>query len=211
MDFGMFDQTKKSSHVHNISKFMSLKNDAVVRTMSMLEFDMCFHLEYSPEIQSYTSQPNGFYYEFNNRKCRYTPDFNIVNSNGDETFIEVKHSSKIYDPDFRRRFASKQQFSLEQLNKKLILITEKQIRINPILNNLKLLHRYSGLQTISDIQYAILDVVRDSEKIRLHDISMVLGITESEALSGTLSWLSQGKIQADLKSGEISLETHVWC
>ena len=36
-------------------------------------------------------------------------DFNIVNSNGDERLIEVKHSSKIYAPDLRQRFASKQQ------------------------------------------------------------------------------------------------------
>ncbi|MBF4436914.1 endonuclease, partial [Vibrio anguillarum] len=55
----MFDQTKKSSHVHNICKFMSLKNDAVVRTLSILEFDFCFHLEYNPNIKSFTSQPFG--------------------------------------------------------------------------------------------------------------------------------------------------------
>ncbi len=211
MGFGMFDQTKKSSHVHNISKFMSLKNDAVVRTMSTLELDMCFHLEYSPDIEKFTSQPNGFYYGFNDRQCRYTPDFNIVNHDGVETFIEVKHSSKIHNPDFRSRFAVKQQFSLEHFNKKLILITEKQIRINPILNNLKLLHRYSGLQTVSDIQYEILKIVQKSQKIQLHDISRLLGISEVDTLSGTLTWLSLGKLNTDLKSADISLDTHVWC
>jgi hypothetical protein len=35
----MYDQTKKASYVHNIRKFMSLKNDSVLRTMSVLEFD----------------------------------------------------------------------------------------------------------------------------------------------------------------------------
>lgn len=190
---------------------MSLKNNAVVRTMSILELDMCFHLEYSPDIENFTSQPNGFYYDYNGRQCRYTPDFNIVNRDGVETFIEVKHSSKIHNADFRSRFVVKQQFSLEHFNKKLILITEKQIRINPILNNLKLLHRYSGLQTVADIQYDILKIVQQSQKIQLHDISRRLGISEADTLSGTLTWLSQGKLNTDLKSADISLDTHVWC
>lgn len=73
----MFDQTKKSSHVHNICKFMSLKNDSVVRTMSMLEYDFCFHAEYNPQIVRYESQPHGFEYYFNGRYCRYTPDFQV--------------------------------------------------------------------------------------------------------------------------------------
>lgn len=100
---------------------------------------------------------------------------------------------------------------MSTLNKKLILITEKQIRINPILNNLKLLHRYSGLQTVADIQYDILKIVQQSQKIQLHDISRRLGISEADTLSGTLTWLSQGKLNTDLKSADISLDTHVWC
>jgi len=44
----MYVRTLKQSQVKNISKFMSLKNDSIIRTESMLEFDMCFHLEYSP-------------------------------------------------------------------------------------------------------------------------------------------------------------------
>lgn len=104
----MFDQTKKSSHVHNICKFMSLKNDAVVRTLSILEFDFCFHLEYNPNINSFTSQPFGFHYQFNNRKCRYTPDFLAIGHNEQSTFFEVKHSSQILKPDFRERFEEKQ-------------------------------------------------------------------------------------------------------
>lgn len=61
----MYDQTKKSSHVHNIRKFMSLKNDAVVRPLSILESDFCFHHEYNPDVKGYIYQPHGFYYYFN--------------------------------------------------------------------------------------------------------------------------------------------------
>ena len=34
---------------------MSLKNDAVVRTLSVLEFDFCFHLEYNVDVESFIS------------------------------------------------------------------------------------------------------------------------------------------------------------
>ena len=80
---------------------MSFKSNAVFRTISILELDMCFHLEYSPDIEKFTSQPKGFYYGFNDRQCRYTPNFNIVNRDGVDTFIEIKHSSKIHNPDSR--------------------------------------------------------------------------------------------------------------
>ncbi len=69
---------------------MSLKNDAVVRTLSILEFDFCFHLEYNANIKSFTSQPFGFHYQFNNRKSRYTPDFLITDHNEQLTLFEVK-------------------------------------------------------------------------------------------------------------------------
>lgn len=90
----MYDQTKKSSHVHNIRKFMSLKNDDIVRTMSLLEFDFCFHLEYNPDIKSFSSQPQEYYYYFNNRRCRYTPDFLLTDVLGKNRLVEVKYKKK---------------------------------------------------------------------------------------------------------------------
>ena len=48
----MYDQTKKSSHVHNIRKFMILKNDAVVRTTSALEFDFASTLNTTQTLKS---------------------------------------------------------------------------------------------------------------------------------------------------------------
>ncbi|EGQ8033710.1 Tn7 transposase TnsA N-terminal domain-containing protein [Vibrio parahaemolyticus] len=122
----MFDQTKKSSHVRNICKFISLKNDAVVRTLSILEFDFCFHLEYNADIKSFTSQPFGFHYQFNNRKCRYPPDLLVTDHDNHSPFFEVKHSSQILDPDFRDRFKEKQRVALNEFNRRLVLVTEKQ-------------------------------------------------------------------------------------
>lgn len=207
----MFDQTKKSSHVHNICKFMSLKNDAVVRTLSILEFDFCFHLEYNPDVKRYLSQPHGYHYQFNGRRCRYTPDFLVFDHQECSSFIEIKHSSQILKPDFRTRFAEKQRVALEEYDKRLILITEKQIRINPIFNNLKLLHRYSGLHSVTKVQKSVLGYIQRKQRVQLCEVSQYLGLSEHETLISTLCWLSSGRIKTDFKSADFSLSSYVWC
>ncbi|EIA1497132.1 Tn7 transposase TnsA N-terminal domain-containing protein [Vibrio parahaemolyticus] len=207
----MFDQTRNSSHVHNICKFMSLKNDAVVRTLSVLEFDFCFHLEYNPDVERYLSQPHGYHYQFNNRKCRYTPDFLVFDRQERSSFIEIKHSSQILKPDFRARFAEKQRVALEEYGKRLILITEQQIRINPIFNNLKLLHRYSGLHSVTKVQKSVLGYIQRKQRVKLYEVSEYLGLSEHETLTSTLCWLSSGKVKTDFKSADFSLNSYVWC
>ena len=113
--------------------------DTVFTVESALEFDACFHLEYSHDITSYEAQPEGFIYEFNERPCPYTPDFRVVDECGNAYFIEVKPSDRVAEPDFLQRFPIKQQKAIE-LRSPLKLVTERQIRVDPILGNLKLLH-----------------------------------------------------------------------
>ncbi|WP_330960723.1 hypothetical protein [Photobacterium sp. 53610] len=36
----------------------------VMTVESYLEFDTCFHLEYSPQVTSFIAQPEGFFYRF---------------------------------------------------------------------------------------------------------------------------------------------------
>ncbi|MGF1728486.1 TnsA endonuclease N-terminal domain-containing protein [Photobacterium kasasachensis] len=207
----MYDQTKKSSYVHNIRKFMSLKNDAVVRTMSVLEFDFCFHLEYNPGVQSFISQPESLYYTFNGRNCRYTPDFLVTGVNRRSSLIEVKHSSQILKPYFRSRFAKKREVANEQYGLELRLITEKQIRINPILNNLKLLHRYSGLHTVTEAEKLVLNFIQRKKKVQLREVSGALGLCEHETLISSLCWLASGNINTDMKNSDFGLDNYVWC
>ncbi len=206
----MYDQTKKSSAVHNICKFMSIKNHSVVRTMSILEYDFCFHAEYNPNVASYASQPEGFFYPFNGRDCRYTPDFELFSNDGSSVLVEVKHSSQITKVNFRARFAEKQRVALENYGKQLILVTEKQIRSNFLLGNLKLLHAYSGLRTITSIQKSVLGFIQQRQKVQIMEIVANLGISIDQAKTAVFCWLASGDINADLEFN-IGVESHVWC
>nr|WP_240314448.1 Tn7 transposase TnsA N-terminal domain-containing protein [Vibrio tetraodonis] len=190
---------------------MSLKNDAVVRTLSILEFDFCFHLEYNVDVESFISQPTGFYYKFNQRQCRYTPDFLAIDQNKQSTFFEVKHSSQILKPDFRARFKEKQNVTLQEFDRRLILVTEKQIRLGPVLTNLKLLHRYSGMRTITKFQKQVLAYVQGKGMVKLQEIAHYFELSEAETLVATLPWVSSGHVQTDYKSAGFGLDTYVWC
>ncbi|WP_197027595.1 TnsA endonuclease N-terminal domain-containing protein [Marinobacterium lacunae] len=41
-------------------------------------------------VASFESQPKSFEYELGAKKVRYTPDFHVIDNNGESTFIEIK-------------------------------------------------------------------------------------------------------------------------
>jgi len=54
---------RKPSPNKNIFKFASKKNHHIILCESALEFDACFHLEFSPSIVTFESQPTGIEYQ----------------------------------------------------------------------------------------------------------------------------------------------------
>jgi hypothetical protein len=52
--------------------------DSIMTVESALEFDTCFHFEYSPKITSFEAQPEGYYYNYLDKKLPYTPGFLVV-------------------------------------------------------------------------------------------------------------------------------------
>jgi len=74
--------------------------NAVLTLESSLEFDACFHLEYSPAAKAFESQPEGFYYEFDSRPCPYTPDFRVTEQDDSRYYAEIKPSELVTRPDF---------------------------------------------------------------------------------------------------------------
>ncbi|WP_310736132.1 TnsA endonuclease N-terminal domain-containing protein [Shewanella sp. SR43-4] len=54
-------------------------------------------------MAAFEAQPLGYEYEFDNRICRYKPDFLLNHTDSTQKFIEVKPQSKIADEDFRAR------------------------------------------------------------------------------------------------------------
>jgi hypothetical protein len=205
----MYRRHLKHSRVKNLFKFVSAKMNTVFTVESSLEFDTCFHLEYSPAVKTFEAQPEGYYYIFEDRECPYTPDFRVVDERGNAYFIEVKPSDKVAAPDFLQRFPIKQQKAIE-LRSPLKLVTERQIRVDPILSNLKLLHRYSGFQSFTSLHMQLLGLVRNLGKVSLARLSGSTGAPPEDVLATVLSLIARGLIHSDLTEHEMGLSSVVW-
>lgn len=205
----MYRRHLKHSRVKNLFKFVSAKMNTVFTVESSLEFDTCFHLEYSPAVKAFEAQPEGFYYDFDGRLCPYTPDFRVFDHDDNACLLEVKPSEKVADPDFLERFPVKQQRAIE-LSSPLKLVTEKQIRVYPILENLKLLHRYSGFQSFTPLHMQLLGLVRELGRVSLSRLSGSTGAPPEEVLASALSLLARGLIKSDLAAQEIGFSIVVW-
>jgi hypothetical protein len=200
---------RKPSPNKNVFKFASAKISGVIMCESTLEFDACFHHEYNDEIESYGSQPEGFKYEFMGKSLPYTPDTLIVYKNNVEKYHEYKPKSKTVSPLFREKFSARRKASLK-LGLDLILVTEKQIRDDISLNNVKLLHRYSGVYGINNVQQELFKFIQKSGALKLNDVSFQFGLSIGEARSFLFALIHKGFLKADLENDDLRNNPTVW-
>jgi len=122
-----------------IGKFPSQKSDVPVWWEYRLERDYVFLLEFDPEVLTFESQPFRLLYERDGKARRYSPDFRVVRKTG-TTIVEVKPEEKLakYEPLFR---AVRPIF--RERGEEFEVVTERTIRVQPRLDNVKLLHRYA--------------------------------------------------------------------
>ncbi|WP_448565923.1 Tn7 transposase TnsA N-terminal domain-containing protein [Thalassotalea ganghwensis] len=194
----------------NVYKFASSKVGSVIMCESSIEFDACFHHEYNDNVEYFESQPMGFHYQVNNKWNPYTPDALVRYKSGKCKLIEYKPYSKTQDLEFQHEFNAKKA-NAATLGYELILVTEQQIRVNPILHNLKLLHRYSGSTRITDIQSSILEFIQKSGKIAISDIDTNFSLTTGEIKASIYLLLAKGIVKADIKNECLESNPMVWC
>ncbi len=200
---------RKPSPNKNVFKFASVKVGKAIMCESTLEFDACFHNEYNSDIESYGSQPEGFKYNFKGKSLPYTPDTLVQYIDKSEKFHEYKLYSAISSPLFHAKFIARKE-AAQKLGIELILVTDKQIRINPILNNLKLLHRYSGVYEINSIQFELLRAIHLLGKVKLNDIANQFGLSLGESRCLLYRLIHKGHLIADLSNEDLTKNPTLW-
>lgn len=120
-------------------KFPSLKIGRMVHWESLLERDAILLLEFSPGITSFREQPYSIHYFHDGRMRRYTPDFEITFRGGSTKLIEVKPWCKLQSEKEQRRFDAIRSH-LNSFGIALVLLDDKQIRKQPLLENLRVLN-----------------------------------------------------------------------
>lgn len=190
---------RKPSANKNIFKFSSFKNAGTIMCESSLEFDACFHLEYSSSIISFESQPIGIEYQMNGKIRRYTPDFKIVKDTGEIEFIEIKPSKKLTSLVFREAFECKRS-AYKMKGFKLLLVTDKQIRSTPLLDNLKVINRYSS-SSLSDVHDLALKHIRACKSLSISELALKLGLIIGDCIAACALLINRGSVHTDLEGG----------
>ncbi len=202
---------RKPNPNKNIYKFISVKNKTSIMCESSLEYDTCFLFEYNVNIVSYQSQPSGFEYPFEGKKRFYTPDFLVEYVDLTKEYFEVKPSVRAVESEFVQKFNAIK-VAVKQQQTSISLITERQIHIQPRLDNAKLLYRYADIQQLNPLQCEIVSFLRRQRlnKISAKVLAIKLNYSQGDVNSNVLALLSAGYIQADILNNKFSDEILLW-
>lgn len=123
-----------------VSKFPSVKLRRIVRCESPLERDYVYLLEFG-RAKFYEEQPLRIRYYLDGKRRRYTPDF-LVTVGEKKLIVEVKLESVALKKKYRTLFAIASQICRRE-GYVFVVVTEKMIRVQPRLSNIKKLYRYA--------------------------------------------------------------------
>ena len=124
-----------------IGKFPSLKMDSVIWWESQIERDYIYLLEIDPDVLEYRSQPFKIVYADSDKSRKYTPDF-WVKRIDKQQIVEVKPASVV---EREKNINLWRHIAAQCLEKGLefVVVTDAMIRVQPLLNNIKLLYKYA--------------------------------------------------------------------
>jgi len=117
-------------------KFPSRKNGRMVHHEGLLELEAIYLFEASPNIVRYREQPITLHYSDGAKLRRYTPDFELVLATGEIVFIEVKPVSSLQHVKVQHKLDCVAEH-LRRSEKTYVILTDKVIRQEPRLSNLR--------------------------------------------------------------------------
>ena len=102
--------------------------------------------------------------------------------------------------------------AVKQKQTSISLITERQIHIQPRLDNAKLLYRYADIQQLNPLQCEIVSFLRKQRlnKISAKVLAIKLNYSQGDVNSNVLALLSAGYIQADILNNKFNDEILLW-
>jgi hypothetical protein len=127
-----------------IGKFPSFRLNLILFFESILERDFLYLLEFDHfDVVSFHDQPRRIRYRFNGKIYSYTPDFYVERKNKRQ-LVEVKPEQKAFDKKNRIRYEAASQACARE-GCEFIVATDTMIRIQPRLDNIKLLLKYQRI------------------------------------------------------------------
>ncbi|MBP4051626.1 TnsA endonuclease N-terminal domain-containing protein [Chromobacterium violaceum] len=107
----------------------------------LLERDALYLFEFSPQVKAFREQPPKFFYADGGKVRRYTADFELTLPDGSLLLIEVKPTRSLKKNEVQAKLDVIGDAMARQ-GHQFIVLTEKIIRVEPRLGNLKILFPY---------------------------------------------------------------------
>lgn len=165
-----------------IGKFPSIKNDKMVWWESQLERDYLYLLEIDPDVLGYEEQPLKVRYSLNGEIRKYTPDLRVVRHNRRQ-IVEIKDEKTANEEEYVELFRRVAPIC-QQKGYEFVVVTERAIRNQPMLKNIKLIYKYAKTVVSSEHQIYIHVLFERKEILTLEEVIQGLalrGIKENVA------------------------------
>lgn len=188
---------------HHRGKFPSFKLKRTVHWESMLERDAILHLEYHPLVLAYQEQPCVLhYYDDGGEVRQYVPDFHVELDDGSDLYIEVKPESKLCKPDVNRKLKAIAA-SLAEREIRFRVLTERDIRREPLYGNLQRLHEATRCHQVTGALQGVAlpagdrwtlgqfvrSLMSDAKAFALLGLGHVRANLEAELTDNSMVWL----------------------
>lgn len=153
--------------------FPSRKAGRMVAWESKLERDACLLFEFSRAVAIYREQPERITYYIGGEPFAYYPDFELVLTSGELLHVEVKPKAKLRK---LREKLSAIELHYSRIGRNFRVMTEDDIRVEPLLSNLKVLAYHNRQLDITDAQLRSWQgLVEEGKATTVEDAQRILG------------------------------------
>ncbi len=173
--------------------FPSRKLDRMVEYESLLERDAIYLFELSPGVKSFQEQPELIMYEHEGRIRKYFPDFEVVLNSGKVLNVEIKPKAKLLQPALLSKYKAIAQ-RYESHSASFLILTEDEIRKEPLHSNIKLMDRCKSLYVKSG--YTLCEI---TQFISTHHLLSFSQLAEKFGYQLILNLIAEYQLVCDLE------------
>ncbi len=190
-----------------IGHFPSIKMKKMIDFESLLERDLIYLLDYDANVSDFTEQPLTIPIHISGRRQQYTPDF-LVNIYAEPTLLEVKPICFVKEFENSIKFEFIKDYC-KRLGWNYHIVTERDIRQNPLLENVKLLTQYARHPANPHIDAGIISgLCKQPAGMPIKNILKALnGSSRGEIIASAFRLAFHHEISLPLYSSPISLNT----
>lgn len=160
-----------------IGKFPSQKMGRMVMWESQIERDYIYLLEFDPEVISFEEQSVCVRYhdDRDGKIHRYTPDFLVTRVGNRVQVVEVKDDKTAKSDDCRQLFQRVAPIIYRE-GYEFMVVTDSMIRAQPLLDNVKLLQKYSMIPISDSHLLSLNDILSNRENMPFGEIVGLMGL-----------------------------------